>query len=333
MAARVESQYWRGVPEAVLPDAGNRPGFMPVDELTAEGRRLRDKIAGFWPGEILWHREMAPFTTFRVGGPATGIAFPEDRESLRTLVSGLESENIPWWVIGRGSNILVPDEGLAGIVIVLGRDFSGIDIVERIAAQGERAGDLRDHVPSGALVRVGAGCRMAKMVRWCVDNSFAGFEFAAGIPGSIGGALVMNAGAWGREIGEMVREVTVMDRAGVIFVLRSDQLSFAYRRCRELDGLTVIDATFLLEEGDRYVIDAACQVFIRKRLEKQPLQTASAGSFFKNPAGDAAGRLIEQAGLKGSRVGGAMVSEKHANFIVNIGNAKASDIHELMTVV
>lgn len=332
LAARLQSQHWHDEVATVGSITDNRKRCQG-GELTVAGRRLQEQIASFWSGEVLWHRDMAPFTTFRVGGPAMGIVFPDDRDSLGRLVRGLEEIRVPWWVIGRGSNILVPDAGLPGIVIVIGKNFSNIDVLERFPSEGEQAGDQREHVPARAIVRVEAGCRLAKLVRWGVENSFSGFEFAAGIPGSIGGAVVMNAGAWGREISELLLEVTVMDRQGIFSVLKAEDLIFGYRRCRTLDDLTVVDATFAVEEGDQYVIDAACQVFIRKRLEKQPLQTASAGSFFKNPSQEPAGRLIEKAGLKGYRIGGAMVSEKHANFIVNIGNASALDIYTLMTFI
>ena len=281
----------------------------------AEERRLRRVLAGF-DGEVRWHEPLAAYTTLGVGGPATVVALPRSVTTVSELVRALGG--IPWWVIGRGSNLLVPDTGLDGVVIVLGRPLS------RITVLGADERQVR--------VRVQAGCSLARLIRWCVDQGFAGIEFLSGVPGTVGGAVAMNAGAWGGEIGERVESLLVMAPDGTLETRRAAEIGFAYRRTALAGGI-VLEAVLRLRLAEPEVVDRACQEFLHRRLASQPLQAASAGSFFKNPAGDPAGRLIERAGMKGFTVGGAKVSEKHANFIVNTGTATAADIHALMLAV
>lgn len=273
-----------------------------------------------WPGEIEWDSPMARWCTLRVGGPARGVAIPASRAELQSLITVLTGLGIRWRVIGRGSNLLVSDAGYDGVMVMLGRKFAAIE-----QRPGQKEGEI--------LAQVEAGCSLMKLVNWCVAQGLTGLEFAAGIPGSVGGAVVMNAGAWGREMREVLSRVTFLRGSGELVEKKKDELIFSYRHL-ETEGMIVAAAEFLLKRGERQVIEKRCGRLLRERKEKQPQGLASAGSFFKNPPGlPAAGKLIQDAGLKGLCVGGAQVSEVHANFLVNTGSASAQDFLELMRLV
>jgi UDP-N-acetylmuramate dehydrogenase len=276
-----------------------------------------EMIRDFWSGELKWNCSMADLSSFRVGGAASVAVFPRSLNELSLLVQGLGRMNLPWRVIGRGSNILVSDSGLEGVVVGLGRDFCSI---ERIDIH------RREHV----LVRVMAGCSLTKLLNWCAEQGLSGLEFAAGIPGSVGGATAMNAGAFGREMSDVIYSVVIMDRAGTLRNKSRDEMQPVYRSWHEGSDMTAVETTFKLKKGDPKTIAGRCREIIAQRKEKQPYHAMSCGSFFKNPDGIPAGKLIEEAGLKGFQVGGAQVSEKHANFIVNTGAATAADIVSLM---
>lgn len=281
---------------------------------------IRQNLMKFWQGEVLWDCPMKRFSTLRVGGPATAVVLPTSAAEVSRLVKGLQRYAIPWRVIGRGSNILVPDAGFSGVVIVLGPQFSKIGKTQEL---GERT-----------KVPVESGCGLAKLCNWCIDRRLTGLEFATGIPGSVGGAVSMNAGAWGEEISEVVAAITFIDSHGEVFTRSRQTLRFSYRHLAREEGTIILSAVFELRKGSREEIASTCRKYMKQRKENQPHGAASAGSFFKNPAGyEAAGFLIEQAGLKGFRVGGAMVSDVHANFIVNTGEATARNFLELMRVV
>lgn len=281
---------------------------------------IRQNLVKFWQGEVLWDCPMERFSTLRVGGPATAVVLPTSAEEVSCLVKGLKQYDIPWRVIGRGSNILVPDAGFSGVVIVLGPQFSKIGKAQDLGEKTE--------------VHVESGCGLAKLCNWCMDHELAGLEFATGIPGSVGGAVSMNAGAWGKEISRVVAAITFIDSHGEIFSRSRQTLRFSYRHLDREEGTIILSAVFELCKGRREEIASACQKYMKQRKENQPQGAASAGSFFKNPAGQkAAGFLIEQAGLKGFRVGGAMVSDVHANFIVNTGAATSQNFLELMRIV
>ncbi|HIJ91599.1 MAG: UDP-N-acetylmuramate dehydrogenase [Desulfobulbaceae bacterium] len=278
--------------------------------------QLRD----LWSGEIEWNSPMARWCTLQVGGPARAIAAPASREELQSLLGVLAQLGVCWRVIGRGSNLLVSDAGYEGVIVLLGRKFSAIE-----TRPGRKAGEV--------MVRVEAGCSLMKLVNWCIDQGLQGLEFAAGIPGSVGGAVVMNAGAWGKEISDALLAVTFLRGSGEFVERAKDGLAFSYRHLKT-EGMVVVAAEFLLQAGDRQAIDRRCGQMMRERKEKQPQGLANAGSFFKNPSGfPAAGKLIQDAGLKGIRVGGAQVSEVHANFLVNTGSATAQDFLDLMRLV
>ncbi|MDG4475919.1 UDP-N-acetylmuramate dehydrogenase [Thiovibrio frasassiensis] len=298
----------------VLPVTGPRKMQKGMDKGWPEQLRT------LWPGEIEWDSPMARWCTLQVGGPAKAIAMPASREELQSLIALLARLGVSWRVIGRGSNLLVSDAGYDGVIVMLGRKFAAIS-----QHPGEKAGERR--------VRVEAGCSLMKLVNWCARQGLQGLEFAAGIPGSVGGAVVMNAGAWGMEMGETLFSVSFLRESGEIVDREKEALLFSYRHL-ETEGMIVVAAEFLLQAGDRQLIERKCAQLMRERKEKQPQGLANAGSFFKNPAGlPAAGKLIQDAGLKGVCLGGAQVSEVHANFLVNTGTATPQDFLGLMRLV
>ena len=270
-------------------------------------------------GKVLWNCPLARYTTLRVGGPAEAVVFTETRADLTRLLTWLKDRNIPRHIIGGGSNILVPDHGLTGVTVMLGRGLAEIETI----------GDKNDKV----LVQAGGGCRLARLIKYCTDRAISGLEFAVGIPGSIGGAIVMNAGCWDREIGDVLYSVTMLNPAGELISEPREKLDLSYRQWGGGEETVIVAAVFALMKDDKRKIKAACRKYLQQRKEKQPQNLASAGSFFKNPPGQAAGKLIEETGLKGCRVGGAMVSPQHANFLVNTGKATAGDILALMRLV
>ncbi len=286
------------------------------------GKELREALASFWDGSVRWDAPMAEYCTLRAGGRAAAMVVVDDQAGLSRLIKWLTAQDIRRRVIGRGSNILVSSRGFDGVVIVLGRGFCEIKPEQALTGEAEKY-----------LVRAGAGCSAAGFLGWCVRQGLTGLEFMAGIPGSVGGAVCMNAGAWGKETGQVVETVCLVDRRGGYHELGEDTVVFAYRSMQfkkpEYEQSIVTGAVFRLRPGNQRQIIETCRRHVAARKEKQPAGAASAGSFFKNPPGDSAGRLIEAAGLKGLRRGEAMVSEKHANFIVNMGNATADDIMAL----
>lgn len=285
-------------------------------------QRMRQELSRIVAHPVQWDCPLAGYTSFGIGGPAEALVTVDRHEELAALLGFLESSRIPWRIIGKGTNLLVRDEGFAGAVLLLGRDFKQVDFV---SAGG---GCWR--------ARVGAGCSLARLVSLCSVKGLAGLEFAVGIPGTVGGAAVMNAGAWGRDMAAVIRAVTMIDQAGEE-VLGRDALHFGYRCWQDFGrfaGRAVVAGCELeLSEGDPEEIRRRCAAFQQKRQGSQPRGQGNAGSFFRNPAHDSAGRLIEASGLKGMTVGGAMVSEKHANFLVNAGGATAADVLALMRLV
>ncbi len=281
-------------------------------------------LSRFWQGKILWDIPMSQFSTLKVGGPAEAIISVTSPEDLKQLLSWLKENDIRWWIIGRGSNILVPDAGLSGVIIILDGDFNSI---EKLGTATENPAKQQ------TLIRAGGGCLLAKLVNYCTSNVLSGLEFVIGIPGSVGGAVVMNAGAWGYEIGSLVYAATLMNDKAELYTKNGADLDFAYRKWGMEQNTLLLFATFALNPGRKEDIKGACQKYQKLRKAKQPLAEPSAGSFFKNPPQESAGRLIEEAGLKGRTIGGAKISEKHANFIVNTGTASATDILKLMKAV
>ena len=266
---------------------------------------------------------MSQYSTFKVGGPADAIISVTNIEDLKRLIHWLKKYAIDWRILGRGSNILVPDQGLSGVTIMLGGEFTCIEKLDR----------GRDRNKDSILIRAGAGCLLSKVTHYCTKNSLSGFEFAIGIPGSIGGAVIMNAGAWNHEIERLLDSATLMDNNGEVYTEQGKNLGFSYRGWGMEHNTVLLYANFTLTKGNKEIIKDACRKYQELRKNNQPLTEPSAGSFFKNPPEQSAGCLIDEAGLKGHSIGGAKISEKHANFIVNTGSASATDILNLMRLV
>ncbi len=280
-----------------------------------EPSRLGDMVRRMIGGEVLIGEPLARHVTLRVGGPADVLAFPRDEEEAIGLLRLAREQGVPVHVLGNGSNVFAPDEGVRGLVLNLTR---GTDWVRF----------------RGAEVEVGAGHPLPRLVQEAARRGLSGLEALGGVPGSVGGALYMNGGAAGQSIGDVTDEVRAATLAGQRIVLSRDEMEFGYRSSRLQAGdLVVLSARLRLRPGRREDVEAALREFSRRRRLTQPLELPNAGSIFKNPPGDYAGRLIEAAGCKGLRRGDAQVSPRHANFIVNLGNATARDVLCLMAEV
>ncbi len=266
---------------------------------------LRDCVPA---GQVRLNEDMALHTTFRLGGPADVFVCPTSADELSAVLKYLAKQPIPLLIIGRGSNLIVRDGGIRGVVVKLGEGFDHVTI-------------------EGTYITAEAGVALAALSWKAAEASLAGFEFAAGIPGSLGGALVMNAGAYGGEMCQVVDWVDCMDRGGNVRRRSNAEMEYAYRHSilHDTDEIA-IGAGLNLRAGVREEIETQIKELNARRASKQPLNWPSAGSVFKRPPGNYAGPLIESAGLKGFRIGGAMVSELHANFIVNVGGATAADV-------
>ena len=266
--------------------------------------------------QVLEHEPMARHTTMRVGGPAEILFSPANEGELLFAVREAKRADAPFRIIGNGSNLLVLDGGLPGLTIRLGEAFSKISV-------------------DGNQIRAQAGALLSRVAAAARDASLTGLEFASGIPGSAGGGVAMNAGAYGGQLSDVFEGCRALDpETGIISALGPAEMALGYRESAALSrGLIVTEAAFRLTAGDRSAIQAKMDDLSARRREKQPLNLPSAGSTFKRPEGYFAGALIEQAGLKGLRVGGACVSEKHAGFVVNDRNATARDVLDLIRLV
>lgn len=264
---------------------------------------------------LLFHEPMSRHTTFRVGGEAECMAVVETKEELSKLVSYLGRIEQDYFVLGNGSNLLVGDKGYRGIIVKLGPRLSAVGVE-------------KNHIAAGA------GAPLSRVAAVARDAGLSGLEFAAGIPGSIGGAIVMNAGAYGGEMKQVVQMVRVMDKEGEILALDNDTMEFGYRTSIIRDRpFIVLGVVLRLTPGNKDEISARMEDLMRQRKSKQPLEYPSAGSTFKRPEGYYAGKLIMEAGLRGYRIGGAQVSEKHCGFVINAGGASAADIKEVIEEV
>jgi UDP-N-acetylmuramate dehydrogenase len=310
---------------------------------------LKKRLTALAVSPVIWDCPLRDYTSFAIGGPAAALITVQNLDELQGLLLFFVEQRIKWRIIGRGTNLLVGDAGFDGVILLLGKGFGALTQV----------GEGTDNAP---VVQAGAGCSLARLVSWCMDQGLSGLEFVAGIPGTIGGAVIMNAGAWGYELSEVLLSVTVVTPSGQVCTLPRSELAFGYRiwhdlnRCQSAMGgagetagqgrpsvagalggagatWVVVAVELQCVAADQEQIRSLCQLYRQKRLGKQPRKEPNAGSFFKNPDGDAAGRLIEASGLKGLRVGGAMVSPVHANFLVNSGGATAADVLELMEKV
>ena len=262
--------------------------------------------------KVLVQEPMASHTTFRIGGPADYFVMPETVEELAAVLKLCKEEQMPYFILGNGSNLLVGDKGFRGVVIQLYKNFDGIQI-------------------EGTKVTAKAGAMLIRVAKESGKAGLTGLEFASGIPGTIGGAMVMNAGAYGGEMKDVVTAVTVLTKEGDIKNLTGDEMNFRYRgSVVEDEGYIVLEAVMELKEGNLEEIQARIDELSIQRKTKQPIEYPSAGSTFKRPEVYFAVKLIQDAELRGYRVGGAQVSEKHCGFVINAGGATAADVMQLM---
>lgn len=273
---------------------------------------LQEIFAGCTERALLVNEPVSRHTSFKIGGPADVMALPANEEELQKLLSKADAMKVPVTLIGNGSNLLVRDKGIRGLVIKLG------NMLCKIEADGER-------------LSFGSGVSLAMASRKAADLGLTGVEFAVGIPGSIGGAVYMNAGAYDGEMSNVVESVRIIELNGEAHLLNADGLGFAYRKTNlQGSGRIVTEVNLKLAAGCKDDINAKMADFSHRRISKQPLELPSAGSVFKRPVGYFAGTLIEQTGLKGYTVGGAQVSQKRAGFVVNVGGATAADVLQLI---
>lgn len=258
---------------------------------------------------------MKNHTTFRVGGPADFFVTPETPEEVKRVIDLCTDVGVSYFVLGNGSNLLVSDQGYRGVVVQIFKEMN------RICSEGD-------------VINAQAGALLSAIAARALENGLTGFEYASGIPGTLGGACVMNAGAYGGEMKNVLKSVKVLTPEGEICQIPGEELEMGYRTSLiARKGYIVLEAELQLKKGDKAVIRAQMEELKEKRISKQPLEYPSAGSTFKRPEGYFAGKLIQDAGLRGFQIGGAQVSEKHCGFIINKENATASDIAELMRQV
>lgn len=266
-------------------------------------------------GSVMADVPMKDVTSIRTGGNARYMAWPDSVEKIRLLMRFLVVNSLRYVIAGNCTNMIFPDEGYDGVVVRLGPKFSRIDVFgEQISAQ--------------------AGAPLSAVASRALSECLTGFEFASGIPGTVGGAVTMNAGAYGGEMSQVVIRTTCLREDGELIVLEGEDHDFSYRHSRIMDGgLVALDVTLSLSRGNREEILSRMDDFNTRRREKQPLDLPSAGSVFKRPVGNFTGQLVQECGLRGFRIGGAQVSEKHCGFIVNLGNATSRDVLDLIELV
>jgi UDP-N-acetylmuramate dehydrogenase len=280
------------------------------EEMTKGNARFRSQLAALVKGETLEREPLSKHTSFDIGGPADFFIRPRTEEEMVAIVRLTRACRLPLMVIGRGTNLLVADGGVRGVVLDLSLTCRQL----RMCSGG---------------VLVGAGVSVSELLDFCLRRELGGLEFMAGIPGSVGGAIRVNAGAWGKSVGKLVDVVRGYDLSGQAIAMESSQLHFRYRGSNLREDVIITEAELVLSPAASQVIQKQMKEFQRRRL-LQPLDQKSAGSVFKNPPGATAGKLIEESGCKGLRIGGAEVSLKHANFIINRGGATAAEVKELI---
>lgn len=264
------------------------------------------------PDQLLQNESMSKHTSFRIGGPADLMILPSEIRQIQKTFQILRSFNVPVMVMGNGSNLLVKDKGIRGAVVKIADRFSRAEV-------------------KGESILAQAGILLSALSRLALNSSLRGLEFASGIPGTLGGAVTMNAGAYGGEMKDVIDCVSVLDEDGTVTTLSKEEMDLGYRTSIIQNTRKIVLEVFMkLEKGDYEESKALMREFTKRRQEKQPLSYPSAGSAFKRPVGYYAGKLIQDAGLKGMRIGDAQISEKHSGFIINLGNAKACDVIELI---
>ena len=277
---------------------------------------MYSEILNYLPSDrLLFKEEMKNHTTFKIGGPVDIMVLPQDEEDVATVVSFCRQRDIPLFIFGVGSNLLVRDRGIRGVAMKLGENLDEVEV-------------------NGDQIQAQAGVKISALARIAAFHSLSGLEFAEGIPGSLGGALVMNAGAYDGEMQGIVTATRAIGPDGSIKTFKNEEMQFGYRRSIfQSNGYIIIYATLKLATGNRNEIEQRMLEFARRREEKQPLDKPSAGSTFRRPPGFYVGPMLEELGLKGYQIGDAQVSSKHAGFIINNGNATARDVLELIAYI
>ena len=275
------------------------------------------------PAQKHYHAPLARYTTFRIGGPADALVRVENLEVLREMQTLAGQHNIPLFILGGGSNLLIRDGGMRGIVITLRGDFR----TYRVSPHDLSA------VPVQVQVHVGVGYSLSRLALQLARQGWSGMEFAYGIPGTLGGAMVMNAGTYLGELSQVLVAARMLLRDGQVCELPASALGLRYRGSAYPDRAILVQAVLGLHRGERQTIEATMYASYQRRQQTQPLWLPNAGSIFKNPPGIAAARLIDELGLKGTRIGGAMISPVHANFLVNVDHATAADVEALMALI
>jgi len=309
----------RGVRAAENRIPGRGPGMASIMDMRMDAEEIKKNLRQLFPvGRVLFDEPLDGYTSMGVGGRADILIFPENAEEIRESMAYLRERKIPFLPVGNGTNLIVLDGGYRGAVIFL---------------KGLRTLEMSDRDGGIVSLRAGAGVTLSELVGLSLKEALTGMEFCAGIPGSVGGALRMNAGAYGREIKDVLTAITLVTGEGTIVERGREKLLFAYRSLDLPEGSIITGASFLLKKGEKAAVEEQVAGILQVRREKHPLEYRNAGSIFKNPAGVPAGKIIDELGLKGARIGDAQISEKHANFIVNRGQAKAGDIVALIEMV
>lgn len=278
---------------------------MRLDELSSLARSLGCTV--------MYNEPLSKHTTFHIGGPCSMMIIPNSCECLSELIKFINKENIRFLVMGKGSNMLCSDEGFDGAVLLLDKSFGSIELI------------------SDDTIRAEAGAPLIALCTKALEHGLTGLEFAYGIPGTVGGGIYMNAGAYGGEMKDIIVSVNSIDKNGVMHTYSADELDFGYRRSRFTDcGEVIVSGDFKLSHGDRAEIESRMNELMGRRKSKQPLDHPNAGSTFKRPEGQFAGKLIQDSGLRGTTIGGAQVSEKHCGFVINKGGATCEDVKALI---
>jgi UDP-N-acetylmuramate dehydrogenase len=287
--------------------------------ISMDDSELKEQLPLVCAGNVLFDEPMTRHTSFRVGGRADILAYPKDRQDLERLLGFLKARGFYYYILGKGTNVLVKDGGIRGAVINLSQGFKDVNLVKE---NGENV-----------LIRADTGVSLSDLLAYSLREGLSGLEFAAGIPGTVGGALAMNAGTRQGSMNDITNSVTLISPWGKISRLKRIELRFAYRKLELGEGYIILEAVFDLKKAPTEEIRNRVNSNISHKRRTQPLNQPSAGCIFKNPRGYYAGQLIEEAGLKGYRIGDAMISHVHGNFIVNVGEARACDILKLMNLI
>ena len=280
---------------------------------------ILNELGTTFKGKILYQVPLSRYTSLHVGGIADIMIYPANMQELQTVINYSRKHAMPYCIMGRGTNLLIKDGGIRGIVIKLSRCCNTIKITETVKSQ--------------VTLTAGAGVSLRRLLTFAVEGSLSGLEFLSGIPGSLGGALAMNAGAQGKEMKDVTDTITLLTPQADVIEQNPGELRFNYRSLALSKGTVILKAVLKMKQSTRNILLVRIEKINRWRKRMQPLNVPSAGSVFKNPPGHSAGQLVEQAGLKGFKLGNAQVSEKHANFIVNRGGATAQDILSLMDIM